>query len=96
MADTIDPEGHITVSVGDDILFRLYEGARPLACPDTITRVSYEIDISVIHIGTVWVLGYFNDVEALELEDGTVVAVEDIDPRSVVITPAADADEEES
>jgi hypothetical protein len=94
MADTtLEPEDHVTVSVGDDVLFRLHEGTQPLACPDTITRVSYEVGISVIHIGTVWVLGYYNDVEALELEDGTVVALEDIDPRSVVVTPAADTDE---
>ena len=75
----------ITIRIDDEVLFRLREGRRPQVYPDAVTRVSYEIGVSVPHIGTVWALGELDGVEALELDDGTVVAAADIDPESVVV-----------
>ena len=85
MTDATDST--ITVRVDDDIVFRLREGRRPLVYPDSITRVSYESGIGVIHTGTVWRFGEAGGVKAVELDDGTVVAVADIDPESVSVEP---------
>jgi hypothetical protein len=75
------------------VLFRLREGTRPLVYPDTITRVSYEIGVDVLHTGAIWAAGYLKDVEVLELDDTTVVAIADIDPDSFVVNRSArDAD----
>lgn len=79
----------ITIGIDDEMLFRLQEGRRPLVYADTVTRVSYEIGVNVLHIGTVWALGYLDDVEAVELDDGTIVAIGDIDVESVVVNPTA-------
>lgn len=86
------------VRVGDDILLRLQEGRRPIEYPDTQTRIAYQSGEAVEHAGTVWAMGYLDaDTAALELEDGTLVAIDDIDLQSIVIThrPAADPDEED-
>lgn len=79
----------ITIHVDDEVLFRLHEGRRPLVYADTVISVSYDIGISVLHTGTVWRLGYLDGVEALELDDGTCVAIADIDPDSFVLSPTA-------
>lgn len=81
-------ETTITLRIDDEVLFRLYDGRQPLVFSDTVARVSYDTGVSVLHIGTVWAFGYVNGAEALELDDSTVVAVADIDPASVVISPA--------
>lgn len=86
MTDT--PET-ITIRIDDEVLFRLHEGRCPLVYPDMVTRVSYETGVNVLHIGTVWAVGELDGVEALELDDCTVVAVADIDPDSVVVSPTA-------
>lgn len=75
----------LTIHQGDEIFFRLREGRRPVIYPDTVVRVSYEIGVNVMHTGTVWALGYIGSTEALELDDGTVVLVADIDPESVAV-----------
>lgn len=95
--NTTEAEGEErSVHVGDDILFSLLAGRLPLAYPDMMTRVSYEVGVGVIHIGTVWVLGTLEDgTKALELEDGTLVAIDDIDLDTIVITALGDPDEEE-
>jgi hypothetical protein len=96
MSDTPEAGDEITVSEGDEVMFRLHDGRRPLAYPDVFTRIAYEVDgVDVLHTGEVWEVGYVGDVGVLELGDGTVVAIEDIDPYSVVITHAADTDEED-
>ena len=75
----------ITIRVDDEVLFRLREGQLPLVYADITTRVSYEIGVSVSHLGRVWAIGYLDDAEALELDDGTVVMLADIAPESVVV-----------
>lgn len=52
--------------------------------------MSYEVGISVLHTGSVWALGYAEEAEALALDIGTVVAIADIDPDSVVHCPSAE------
>jgi hypothetical protein len=94
MTDATDPT--ITIHVDDEVLFRLREGAHPLVYPDTITRVSYEIGVDVLHTGAVWAAGYLDDVEVLELDDTTVVAIADIDPDSFVINREASARDADS
>jgi hypothetical protein len=84
----------ITIRVDDELLFRLYEGRRPLVYSDMIARVSYETGVNVLHVGTVWAVGYMGDVNALELDDSTIVAIADIDPDSVVVNPTAAAPSE--
>jgi hypothetical protein len=86
MTDTPDT---ITIRIGDEVLFRLHEGRRPLVYPDMVTRVSYETGVNVLHIGTVGAVGELDGVGALELDDSTLVAVADIDPDSVVVNPTA-------
>lgn len=94
MTDNTEPEAQATVREGDGIRFHLLEGRRPRVYADTFARIAYasNLDSSVItHIGAIWMLGYLDDgTEALELEDGTVVALEDLDPDSVVLTAAAE------
>lgn len=87
MTDATD--NTITIRVEDELLFRLHEGRHPLVYPDTVTRVSYEAGISVLHLGIVWGIGDLDGTEALELDDGTVVAAADIDPDSVMVNPTA-------
>jgi hypothetical protein len=95
MTDTTDST--ITIRIDDEVVFRLHKGRRPHVYPDTVTRVSYEIGVSVLHIGTVWALGYLDEAEALELDDGTVVVVADIDPESFVFnSPTATVRDEPS
>ena len=77
----------ISIRVDDEVLFRLHEGRRPLAYSDMVTRVSYDMGVNVVHVGTVWALGFVDDVEAFELDDGTLVAVADVDPTSIVVNP---------
>jgi hypothetical protein len=86
MSETTEP---ITIYTDDEVLFRLREGRRPLVYSDTMARVSYETGISVMHMGTVWAVREVDGVEAFELDDGTVVAVADVDPASVAISPTA-------
>lgn len=78
----------IIIALDDQVVFRLREGRSPVVYSDTITRVSYEIGINVIHTGTVWALGYVDNDEALELDDSTVVLLADIDPESFVLNRA--------
>jgi len=84
----------ITIHVEDNVLFRLHVGRRPLVYPDAVVRISYEIGVDVLHTGTIWDLGYLDGVEALELDDGTCVAIADIDPDSFVLNPTAAMREE--
>jgi hypothetical protein len=77
----------ITIRIDDEVLFRLHEGRRPLAYPDMVTRVSYDMGVNVLHVGTVWALGFADEAEAFELDDGTLVAVADVDPESIVVNP---------
>lgn len=79
----------ITIRLDDEVLFRLHNGCHPLAYPDTIVRVSYDTGVNVLHIGTIWAIGELDGVEAIELEDGTVLAIADIDPDSFVLNPTA-------
>ena len=83
-----DPTDTVLIGMDDRVLFRLLEGRRPLVYPDTVTRVSYEIGINVLHTGTVWAVGYAGDAEAFELDDGTIIAVDDVDAVSLVVTPS--------
>lgn len=85
---TDDAPETVGVSLDDQVLFRLREGRCPVVSPDTVTRVSYELGISVIHTGTVWALGYVDGEEALELDDGTIVLAADIDPESFTLMRA--------
>lgn len=82
-------EQTITIRVDDEVLFRLREGCRPLVYPDMITRISYDTGISVLHMGTVWGIGELDGVMALELEDSTIVAADDVDPDSLIVNPTA-------
>ncbi|MEZ0141045.1 hypothetical protein AB1285_04325 [Microbacterium sp. NRRL B-14842] len=82
-------EATITIRVDDEVLFRLREGCRPLVYPDMISRVSYDTGMNVLHAGTVWAIGELEGVMALELDDSTIVAADDIDPDSVVVNPTA-------
>lgn len=74
---------------GDEILFRLRDGRRPLVYPDTTARVSYDIGVNVLHIGTVEGIGTRDGIEACALNDGTIVAIADIDPDSMIVNPTA-------
>jgi hypothetical protein len=74
-----------TIRVDDEVLFRLSEGRIPLVYSDTVARVSYATGVNVLHTGTVWAFGEFEGIEALELDDGTVVALADIDSDSVIV-----------
>lgn len=94
MTDATDPT--ITIHVDDEVLFRMREGRHPLVYSDTITRVSYEIGVDVLHTGAVWAVGYLDNVEVLELDDTTVVAIADIDPDSFVINREAYARDADS
>ena len=91
MTDTTDT---ITIRIDDEVLFRLRDGRRPLVYPDLVARVSYETGVNVLHIGTVWAVRELHGVEALELDDSTVVAVADIDPESIVVSPTASMEQE--
>lgn len=82
---TDDSPKTIPIALDDQLLFRLREGRHPVVYPDTITRVSYEMGLNVIHTGVVWALGYVDDDEALELDDGTIVLATDIDPNSLIV-----------
>lgn len=77
----------VTIHVDDELLFRLIAGRRPLVYPDTLTRVSYESGVSVLHGGAVWAIGLHHGVEAFELGDGTIVAAADVDLESCVVNP---------
>ncbi|MBM7025043.1 hypothetical protein [Clavibacter zhangzhiyongii] len=88
--DTETEQG-ITIHVDDVVLFRLREGRHPLVYSDTLARVSYDMDVGVLHMGTLWNFGLVGDVEAIELDDGTVVALADIDPKSLAVNPAQQA-----
>jgi len=77
----------ITVAVDDEVLFKLHAGRRPLVYPDTLVRISYETGIDVLHVGTIWAIGELDGTPALELDDGTVVAIADIDPDSTALNP---------
>jgi hypothetical protein len=81
-------ETTITLRIDDEVMFRLRKGRQPLVFPDTVARVSYDMGVGVIHMGVLWALGHVDGVEAIELDDGTVVAVADIEPDSVVISPS--------
>lgn len=81
----------IIIRIDDEALFRLHAGRRPLAYPDMIARVSYETGVNVLHAGTVWGIGDLGGVRVLQLEDGTTVASDDIDPDSVVVNPTGKA-----
>lgn len=90
MTDTNDtePKQQVTIHVDDAVLFRLREGALPLVYCDTVARAAYDVGMGVLHVGTLWSFGLVDGVEAIELDDGTVVALADIDPDSLVVTPA--------
>ena len=74
---------------GDEVLFRLRDGRRPLVYSDSISRVSYDMGVNVLHIGTVDGIGTLDGIEALELGDGTIVDIADIDPDSMIVNPTA-------
>ncbi|MFT3799462.1 hypothetical protein [Microbacterium sp.] len=81
----------IVISHGDEVLFRLRDGARPLEAQTTV-RVSYELGVNVIHMGTVEGIGYYDGPDgtpAFALDDGTVIAVEDVDWESMHVNPTA-------
>ncbi|RII93286.1 hypothetical protein [Clavibacter californiensis] len=90
MTDNNDTEAAqtITIHVDDEVLFRLREGRHPLVYSDTVARVSYDMGIGVLHMGTLWNFGLVDGAEAIELDDGTVVAVADIDPKSLAVNRA--------
>lgn len=83
---------HLAIHHSDVILFSLYDGRRPLECADSIARVSYDTGVNVIHMGTVEGIGYYGGPDgtpALALDDGTIVAIEDINVETVSVNPTA-------
>ena len=81
--------GQTVIRNGDEVLFRLRDGQRPLVYPDTTARVSYDMGVNVLHIGTVKRIGTLDGIEACALNDGTIVAIADIDPDSMIVNPSA-------
>lgn len=51
------------------------------------TRISHDLGRSVVHVGVMWGMRYYSGLPAMELEDGTVIAIADVDPDSVVFNP---------
>jgi len=85
--NTTEAEGSTAVRVGEAVIFRLQDGARPLEYPEqsTVLRVSYDMGVNVIHTGTIAGIGYYGGPDgppALALDDDTVVALDDIDADS--------------